>query len=190
MIIGIDPGLTRCGFAVLEAGEVVEIGVFSTRQDDLQEFRLLEQHNNLRRLLTKFNGADCLAIERPFLTRHNPDTAFGTAQVAGIAMLLAAEREIPVQLYTPPQVKLAVTGSGAAKKDQVAVAVSKLVDLHDLPKVADATDALAVALTASMRGGATQGVNSGSKQTSTQTEAQKLWKDALRAQNNGNLRQI
>ena len=91
------------------------------------------------------HGPDAVAVERVF-AQHNVRTVMGTAQVAGIALVAAARRRIPVALHTPSEVKAAVTGSGTAGKAQVQTMVARLLDLSELPKPADAADALALAI--------------------------------------------
>ncbi|GHT82129.1 crossover junction endodeoxyribonuclease RuvC [Actinomycetota bacterium] len=174
MIIGIDPGLTRCGYAVFSTAEgVAEVGVFSTDPQDPQEVRLLQQFDELSMLFDNYSSAQKVVIERPFLTKSNPDTGFGTAQVAGVAMILAAQRDIPVQLLTPAQVKLAVTGSGTAQKAQIVAALKLRLKINHLPKPYDASDALAIALAGSMQQSVVVDSNF------EQTAAQKLWSNAL-----------
>jgi crossover junction endodeoxyribonuclease RuvC len=91
------------------------------------------------------HAPDALAVERVF-AQHNVRTVMGTAQVAGIAMLAAARRKIPVAMHTPSEVKAAVTGNGRADKPQVQTMVQRLLSLDELPKPADAADALALAI--------------------------------------------
>jgi crossover junction endodeoxyribonuclease RuvC len=94
-----------------------------------------------------------MAVERVF-SQHNVRTVMGTAQAAGIALLVAARRDIPVMMHTPSEVKAAVTGSGRANKAQVAEMVKRLLNLESIPKPVDSTDALALAICHIWRGGA------------------------------------
>ena len=94
---------------------------------------------------------DVIAIERVF-SQHNLRTVMGTAQVAGIALLAAAQSEITVAMHTPSEVKAAVTGSGRAKKEQVAQMVQRILKMDAIPKPVDATDALALAICHVWRG--------------------------------------
>jgi len=96
---------------------------------------------------------DVLAVERVF-AQHNVQTVMGTAQAAGVAMLVAARRGLPVALHTPSEVKAAITGSGRAAKDQVGAMVTQILRLEVAPKPADAADALALAICHVWRGGA------------------------------------
>jgi crossover junction endodeoxyribonuclease RuvC len=94
---------------------------------------------------------DVIAIERVF-SQHNVRTVMGTGQAAGIALLVAARRNIPVAMHTPSEVKAAVTGSGRANKTQVAQMVKRLLNLNEIPKPVDSTDALALAICHLWRG--------------------------------------
>jgi crossover junction endodeoxyribonuclease RuvC len=96
---------------------------------------------------------DVMAVERVF-SQHNVRTVMGTGQAAGIALLVAARRNMPVMMHTPSEVKAAVTGSGRANKVQVADMVKRLLNLEVIPKPVDATDALALAICHIWRGGA------------------------------------
>ena len=91
------------------------------------------------------HGPDVVAVERVF-SQHNVGTVMGTAQAAGLAMVAAARRGVPVALHTPTEVKAAVTGSGRADKAQVATMVTRILGLDEAPRPADAADALALAI--------------------------------------------
>jgi crossover junction endodeoxyribonuclease RuvC len=97
------------------------------------------------------HNPDVIAIERVF-SQQNLRTVMGTAQVAGVALLAAAQSNIKVVMHTPSEVKAAVTGSGRAKKDQVAQMVQRILKLETIPKPVDATDALALAICHVWRG--------------------------------------
>jgi crossover junction endodeoxyribonuclease RuvC len=156
-VLGVDPGLTRCGLAVVE-GEVgrplraVEVGVQRTRADQPVAERLLELGEGVERWLDR-HRPDAVAVERVF-SQHNVRTVMGTAQVSGVALAAAARGGYPVALHTPSEVKAAVTGSGRAGKDQVAAMVTRLLRLPETPRPADATDALALAVCHLWRGAA------------------------------------
>ena len=94
-----------------------------------------------------------MAVERVF-ARSDVSTIMGPAQASGLAMVAAARRGLPVALHTPSEVKAAVSGNGRADKAQVGAMVARLLRLTDVPKPADATDALALAITHIWRGGA------------------------------------
>jgi crossover junction endodeoxyribonuclease RuvC len=189
-VIGVDPGVTRCGFAVVEVGEgrklsVVEVGVVETDPQTPHEQRLLQIQQGLERVFEVAGFADpsqqvTVSIERPYLTEHNPDTAFGTVQVVGLAQVLAAQSGLPVQLSLPAQVKSAVTGSGRADKQQVARAVCRLLNLTELPKPVDATDALAIALVVALRGPSADAATPTSDPRAKLTPAQLLLQQATR----------
>ncbi len=148
-VLGVDPGLTRCGLGVVDGlpsrrSTMVAVGV--ARSDPALDVdqRLLAIEAQLEEWLER-HAPDTVAIERVF-AQHNVRTVMGTAQVAGIAMVAAARRRIPVALHTPSEVKAAVTGNGRADKAQVATMVTRLLGLDEAPRPADAADALALAI--------------------------------------------
>jgi crossover junction endodeoxyribonuclease RuvC len=148
-VLGVDPGLTRCGLGVID-GEpgrkltVVAAGVISTRAGDEIGVRLLALEEQIERWLTD-HRPDAVAVERVF-SQHNVRTVMGTAQAGAVAIVCSARRGLPVALHTPSEVKAAVTGSGRADKDQVTLMVMRLLRMTDRPKPADAADALALAI--------------------------------------------
>lgn len=157
LVLGIDPGLTRCGMGIVE-GEpgrsmrLTHVGVVRSAPDvDLGE-RLHGIFERTNELLAEFRP-DRVAIERVF-SQHNTRTVMGTAQAAGVAALAAHQAGVPLELYTPSEVKAAVTGSGVAGKAQVGAMVVRILGLDDVPKPADAADALALAITDIWRGSA------------------------------------
>ena len=151
-VLAIDPGLTRCGIGVIESSSMslVAVGVLKSSADDSIEQRLLEIDSQIREWISIHNP-DVIAIERVF-SQQNLRTVMGTAQVAGISLLAAAQSDIKVVMHTPSEVKAAVTGSGRAKKDQVAQMVQRILKLETIPKPVDATDALALAICHVWRG--------------------------------------
>ena len=156
-VLGIDPGLTRCGLGVVEgsAGRpltLVAVGVVRTTADLPVARRLVEIERGIEEWLDE-HRPDAVAVERVF-AQHNVRTVMGTAQASGIALVAAARRGLPVALHTPSEVKAAVSGSGRADKAQVAAMVTRLLRLTETPRPADATDALALAITHIWRGGA------------------------------------
>ncbi len=156
-VLGIDPGLTRCGIGIVEGSvgrplSMVGVGVILTPSDTPLESRLLELDRSINEWVSLFNP-DVIAVERVF-AQHNVRTVMGTAQAAGVALLIAAKSGIPVMMHTPSEVKAAVTGSGRANKAQVAAMVVKVLNLAEVPKPVDATDALALAICHIWRGGA------------------------------------
>lgn len=180
-VLGIDPGLTRCGYGVLDAGrgrsaDLVEAGVIGSRSEDGIDRRLLEISEGIAQQL-EAHGPDVVAVERVF-SQKNTSTVMGTAQVSGIAILLAAQRGIPIAMHTPSEVKAAVTGSGRADKKQIQTMLVKLLGLTAPPKPADAADAVAIALTQLWRGpGPVRLDSSGAARTGAQT----VWAEAERA---------
>jgi crossover junction endodeoxyribonuclease RuvC len=155
-VLGVDPGLTRCGVGIVEGSigspiSLVEVGVILTPAEAALEQRLLDLDQQLSEWINLWKP-DVIAVERVF-SQHNVRTVMGTGQAAGIALLLAAKAGIPVMMHTPSEVKAAVTGSGRANKAQVAVMVQKILRLESIPKPVDATDALALAICHIWRGG-------------------------------------
>lgn len=153
--MGIDPGLTRCGVGVISQKSIrelslVDVGVVLTPTDSPLEQRLLALEEELTQWIDR-TKPDVIAVERVF-AQHNVRTVMGTGQAAGIALLLAAQRGIPVAMHTPSEVKAAVTGSGRAGKIQVAEMVKRILNLESIPKPVDATDSLALAITHAWRG--------------------------------------
>jgi len=154
-VLGIDPGLTRCGIGVVEGAigtplQMVSVGVILTSSQDPTEARLLQLEREIQLWITEFQP-DVIAIERVF-SQHNLRTVMGTAQAAGIALLLAARNNVKVVMHTPSEVKAAVTGSGRANKAQVGKMVLDILKLDEAPKPADSADALALAICHIWRG--------------------------------------
>jgi crossover junction endodeoxyribonuclease RuvC len=155
-VLGVDPGLTRCGVGIVEGAigspiSLVGVGVILTPAEAPLEQRLLDLDQQLSEWINLWKP-DVIAVERVF-SQHNVRTAMGTGQAAGIALLLAAKAGIPVMMHTPSEVKASVTGSGRANKAQVALMVQKILNLETIPKPVDATDALALAICHIWRGG-------------------------------------
>ncbi|MDX6300845.1 MAG: crossover junction endodeoxyribonuclease RuvC [Nocardioidaceae bacterium] len=156
-VLGIDPGLTRCGLGVVEGSvgrplTMLAVGVVQTPADMPTALRLCEIERVLETWLDR-HRPDAVAVERVF-SQHNVRTVMGTAQASGIAMVAAARRGLPVALHTPSEVKAAVSGSGRADKAQIGVMVTRLLRLDAAPKPADAADALALAICHLWRGAA------------------------------------
>lgn len=169
-MLGVDPGLTRCGVGVVEGTpgrplRMVGVGVVRTSPEAEIGQRLLEVEQGLEGWLDE-HRPDLVAVERVF-AQHNVRTVMGTAQASAVAMLCATRRGIPVTLHTPSEVKAAVTGSGRADKAQVTAMVQRLLRLDAPPKPADAADALALAICHIWRGGTTNRL-----QAATQAAAQ------------------
>ena len=154
-VLGVDPGLTRCGLGVVEgvAGRppgLVAAGVVRTPPTADIAARLLALEVEIDSWLAEHHP-DAVAVERVF-SQHNVRTVMGTAQAGAVAVLCAARRGLPVALHTPSEVKAAVTGSGRADKAQVTTMVMRLLRLDDPPKPADTADALALAICHLWRG--------------------------------------
>jgi crossover junction endodeoxyribonuclease RuvC len=155
-VLGVDPGLTRCGIGVVEGAPgraltMIRVGVIRTAADEDIATRLLAIETGIEAWLD-----DCrpgaVAVERVF-SQQNLRTVMGTAQASAVAIVCAARRGLPVALHTPSEVKAAVTGSGRADKAQVTAMVTRLLRLTDPPRPADAADALALAICHIWRGG-------------------------------------
>lgn len=153
-VLGVDPGLTRCGIGVVEkVGSVlklIDLGVIRTPKESEIDQRLLLLESELS-MWIKRAKPDVIAIERVF-SQLNVKTAMATGQAAGVAILLAAKSGLPIALHTPSEVKAAVTGSGRANKAQVATMVKRILNLKEMPRPVDTTDALALAICHHWRG--------------------------------------
>ena len=156
-VLGVDPGLTRCGVGVVEGVpgrplRLVAVGVIRTPSSEPLHQRLLTIQTELEDWL-HHHDPDAIAVERMF-ARGDVSTIMGTAQASAIPMLAAARRGLPLALHTPSEVKAAVTGNGRADKAQVTSMVMRVLGLDERPTPADAADALALAICHVWRGGA------------------------------------
>ncbi len=161
-VLGIDPGLTRCGVGVVEGSvgrplSLVAVDVVRTGATEDVAERLRQIEAGLEQWLDA-TCPDAVAVERVF-SQHNVRTVMGTAQASGVALLVAARRGLPVALHTPSEVKAAVTGHGRADKQQVGAMVTRLLRLSETPRPADAADALALAICHIWRGGASDRID-------------------------------
>ena len=184
IVLGVDPGLTRCGVGVIEAGasrrlSFIHVDVVRSDPDLSQDLRLLDIYNGLSDKIDRFSP-DVVSIERVF-AQSNRNTVLGTAQAAGLAMLAAAQRGIPVALHTPTEAKMAVTGNGQAEKIQVERMVARILKLDRLPQPADAADALAQAICHALR---PAGALQGGEREEHLTPAQRQWARAAARQGN------
>lgn len=148
-VMGVDPGLTRCGLSVIESGRgrqviALDVDVVRTPADEPLHKRLLAISDTAEYWMDT-HRPDVLAVERVF-SQQNVSTVMGTAQAGGVIALAAAKRGIDVHFHTPSEVKAAVTGNGAADKAQVTAMVTRILALQQKPTPADAADALALAI--------------------------------------------
>lgn len=189
-VLGVDPGLTRCGIGVVDVernrrATMVDFGVVGTSPEESLDQRLLVIATAIDEWLDKYQP-QVLAVERVF-SQLNVSTVMGVAQASGVVIAAAARRGIPVALHTPSEVKAAVTGSGTSNKDAVTKLVTKILRLDSPPRPADAADALALAITHAWRSGG--GVAAAGAATariptaaaasrSALTPAQRAWADA------------
>jgi crossover junction endodeoxyribonuclease RuvC len=168
-VLGVDPGLTRCGIGVVDGlpgrtcTPVFYDVIVSDPSDELAD-RLLHLEQQLHAIIVA-HRPEQVAVERVF-SQHNVRTVMGTAQAGAVAVLGAARAGLPVQLYTPSEVKAAVTGSGQADKAQVTTMVTRLLKLTRAPKPADAADALALAICHVWRGGTRAKIAAAAERTS------------------------
>jgi len=157
-VLGVDPGLTRCGIGVVEGDwgrpvSLVDVAVVRTEPGVDLAGRLLAVERGVEQMLDA-HRPDAVAVERVF-SQHNLRTVMGTAQAGAVAIACAARRGLPVGLHTPSEIKAAVTGNGRAGKEQVGAMVTRLLHLDRTPRPADAADALALAICHLWRGAAT-----------------------------------
>jgi crossover junction endodeoxyribonuclease RuvC len=148
-VMGVDPGLTRCGLSMIEGGQgrqviALDVDVVRTPADAPLHMRLLTISDAVDHWMDT-HKPDVIAIERVF-ANQNANTAMGTAQAGGVIALAAARRNIDVHFHTPSEVKAAVTGNGRADKAQVTAMVTRILALQTKPTPADAADALALAI--------------------------------------------
>ncbi|HVB27892.1 MAG TPA: crossover junction endodeoxyribonuclease RuvC [Mycobacteriales bacterium] len=157
-VLGVDPGLTRCGLGVVDTTPIgrrlvlVAVDVVRTPADADVGQRLVALERAVEEWLDCYRP-DAVAVERVF-SQHNVRTVMGTAQAGAVAIVVAARAGLPVALHTPSEVKAAVTGNGRADKAQVAAMVTRLLGLSTRPTPADAADALALAICHAWRGAA------------------------------------
>ena len=153
-ILGIDPGIARCGWGVIEADgsrlKVLGYGCVETNSKKEVSRRLKEIHKEITEIIAKYSP-QCLSVEELFFNT-NTKTAFVVGQARGVVLLAASQKNLPVFIYTPLQVKVAVTGYGRAEKNQVGSMIKTLLSLKESPKPDDTADALAVAITHAFSG--------------------------------------
>jgi crossover junction endodeoxyribonuclease RuvC len=196
-ILGIDPGLTRCGVGVVDvfadrSARLVDVQVVRTSPTTELHHRLLAVGDGIEELV-ELHRPSVVALERVF-AQDNLSTVMGVAQISGVALAGAARRGLDVAMHTPSEVKAAVTGYGQADKRQVATMVARILGLDELPTPADASDALALAICAGWRSGLSRAgiagtpapvaraAAPGAATASVPTAAQAAWLAAERAQ--------
>ena len=147
-IIGIDPGLGRVGYGIIEVHnekiKFLDCGVIETYKNEKEEDRLFEIFNDLNTLIDHWKP-DMAAVEKFFF--YKSSTTISVVQARGVIMMALASKKIKVSEYTPSQVKLTIAGSGKASKKEVIQAVMHNLNLNYAPKHDDSADALAIALT-------------------------------------------
>jgi len=187
-VLGIDPGLTRCGVGIVDVtatrkATLVYVGVIQTPPDMALEERLLIIGTGIAAAIDE-HAPHAVALERVF-AQHNLRTVMGTAQASGVALHTAASRGLSVGLHTPSEVKASVTGYGAADKTQVGTMVARILGLAEIPRPADAADALALAICHAWRTGGVAAPATAAGRipsaTATLTPAQRAWRDAEKA---------
>ncbi|MCR8670641.1 crossover junction endodeoxyribonuclease RuvC [Agrococcus sp. HG114] len=184
-VLGVDPGLTRCGVGVVDVDRrtptLVHVDVVRSGAEEPIEQRLLRIGRGVEAAIDE-HRPERIALERVF-AQANLRSVMGVAQISGIVLRAAAERGIPVALLTPTEVKAAVTGYGAADKRQVGEMVRRLLRLDAAPKPADAADALAIAIAEGWRARPTS-----AQASAGATPAQQAWAAAEAAARSGRRR--
>jgi crossover junction endodeoxyribonuclease RuvC len=147
-IIGIDPGLARVGYGIIEEVEgekiMLDCGIIETKSTQKEEKRLVEISNDLSSIINKWNP-NSAAVEKFFFYRSS--TTISVVQARGVIMMTLGKHNLHIQEFPPMQIKLAVTGFGHSNKDEVLNSVMLELSLTSPPKPDDAADALAIALT-------------------------------------------
>lgn len=178
-VLGVDPGLTRCGVGVIDLSpsrKVTLVFVDTLKTEAATELskRIGSLARGIEKIILEFKP-EAIALERVF-SQQNLSSVMGVAQISGVVLMLADKHSIPVFLHTPSEVKAAVTGSGRANKAQVGTMVAKILGLKEIPKPADAADSLAIAICHAWR-------SAGGTDTKSEslTPAQKAWHSAEQA---------
>ena len=147
-IIGIDPGLARVGYGIIEVKRneknLLDCGIIETKKDHKEEYRLLEIFMDLKELINKWRP-DCAAVEKFFF--YKSSTTISVVQARGVIMMTLGSFNIPISEYAPAQIKLTIAGSGKATKKDILDSVMYDLNLDVPPKPDDSADALAIALT-------------------------------------------
>ena len=147
-IIGIDPGLARVGYGIIDEIKgkkiMLDCGIIETKATKKEEIRLLEISNDLTSIINKWNP-NSAAVEKFFFYRSS--TTISVVQARGVIMMTLGKHNLSIQEFPPMQIKLAVTGYGHSNKDEVLYSVMHELNITSPPKPDDAADALAIALT-------------------------------------------
>ena len=147
-IIGIDPGLARVGYGIIDEIEgkkiMLDCGIIETKSTQKEEHRLIEISNDLSSIISKWNPNHA-AVEKFFFYRSS--TTISVVQARGVIMMTLGKHNLPIQEFPPMQIKLAITGYGHSDKDEVLNSVMHELSISSPPKPDDAADALAIALT-------------------------------------------
>jgi crossover junction endodeoxyribonuclease RuvC len=149
IVIGIDPGLARLGYGVIDVtrGEIMPVcyGCIETTGKDLRPSeRLVKIYDAVETLIKKYQPAH-IALEKLFFSK-NISSAMAVSEVRGVILLAAEQHNIPIAEYTPNQIKQGITGSGRADKRQMQEMIKRLLRLDEIPAPDDAADALSIAL--------------------------------------------
>lgn len=193
-ILGIDPGLTRCGLGVVEVDDsrrarLIHVSVARSDAKLATHFRLRDIAAAIRKTLVE-QQPEVVAIERVF-AHDNLQSVTTTMQVMGLAMTCVGEAGLPLAIHTPSEIKAAITGSGRADKAQVQHMVARILGLTKIPRPADAADALAIAICHGWRGSGLLGaeadgdiqitLSGGLSSKKSLTPAQNQWAEAIAA---------
>ncbi|MCL4418974.1 crossover junction endodeoxyribonuclease RuvC [Patescibacteria group bacterium] len=148
-VLGIDPGIARTGWGIIEeiSGKfsALDYGCFETFSSLETPKRLSEIYDKIIFLINKYK-VNALSVEELFFNT-NAKTAFVVGQARGVVLLAGAQKKIEIEVYTPLQVKIAISGYGRAEKAQVGKMVKTILNLSEIPRPDDTADALAVGLT-------------------------------------------
>ena len=148
IILGFDPGTNIMGYGVIgitgKKYEMITLGIIHLSKFENHALKLQKIHERSLSLIDMYNP-DEVALEEPFFGK-NVQSMLKLGRAQGVAMAAALHRGLPIFEYSPKKVKLAITGSGNASKEQVAAMLQRMLNSNDLPKFLDATDAVAVAL--------------------------------------------
>tara|TARA_Y100001968_G_scaffold296779_1_gene305191 strand:+ start:189 stop:653 length:465 start_codon:yes stop_codon:yes gene_type:complete len=147
-IIGIDPGLARVGYGIIDEKEgtktMLDCGIIETKSTQKEESRLLEISNDLSSIISKWSP-QAAAVEKFFFYRSS--STISVVQARGVIMMTLGKHNLSIHEFPPMQIKLAVTGYGHSCKDDVLKSVMHELNITSPPKPDDAADALAIALT-------------------------------------------